>query len=90
MKKLCEDCGLELLGKVCEGDTQPTYNTEEDLLGSAPGHPNMCCDCFDQLFGMDNHLRTRLRPDSTPEDHAKHATYWQWIAEKKARKKKPN
>lgn len=53
-------------------------------------HQGLCCDCFDELWGCPGYKRTRLRPDAGPEEHAKHAEYWDWVAKKRAKRGGPN
>ena len=73
----CSDCGLPLLGRECEGEFQSVYDSKGNLVPgeTTPGHPEQCCDCFDEMFGKPKYKRSRPRPDATPEELAKHAEY---------------
>ena len=86
----CSDCGLPLLGTECEGEWQAVLKFVDgktvDTGEKTPGHPEQCCDCFDEMFGKPKYKRNRPRPDATPEELAKHAEYWAWIVEKKAKR----
>ncbi len=60
----CTDCGLPLEGKECEGETQSVLAADlETVVGRTAGHPGICCDCYDEGFGMPVASRTRPRPD---------------------------
>lgn len=47
----CKDCGLPLEPKCMESGD----------------HPGLCCDCFDEGWGMPATQRTRPRPATDPK-----------------------
>lgn len=58
----CSDCGLPLNGAPCEGEWQDVLNRNGLVVGKAPGHVGICCDCFDERLGMPSEKRLRPRP----------------------------
>lgn len=65
----CSDCGLPLTGKVCEESTNKASRYDDDgnfideiEVAIELGHPGICCDCFDEGWGMSEKYRTRPRP----------------------------
>jgi hypothetical protein len=51
-------------------------------------HLGICCDCFDERWGMLPHQRLYLRPGASPEIVARHKKYWEMIASIKENKNK--
>lgn len=56
----CKDCGLPLTILAGPNAGQPL--TPEHLRE----HSGLCCDCFDEGFGLPAGQRTRSRPESRP------------------------